>query len=83
MRSSPLPAKCADDIHRKFKAIPWEDYLDVDISSVGTVVIMKSVTTPLIVTAKVKDAITDRFRELKGRRPDSGPGSMAWFFQAY
>jgi hypothetical protein len=20
---------------------------------------------------------------LKGRRPDSGPGSMAWFFQAY
>ena len=63
----------AEDIYRKFKAIPWEDYLDVDgYFSVNSVVENESVTTPLIVNVKATDAIVDRFRELTGRRPDSG-----------
>lgn len=74
----------ADDIYRRFKAIPWEEYLDVDgYFSVSSVVSNESVTTPLIVNVKVKDAIVDRFRELKGRRPDSGSDFDGLVFQVY
>lgn len=63
----------ASDIYRRIKALPWEDYLDVDgYFSVNSVVENESVSTPLIVNVKVKDAIVDRFREKFGRRPDSG-----------
>ena len=74
----------ADDIYRRFKAIPWEDYLDVDgYFSVNSVAENESVTTPLIVNVKVKDAIVDRFRELKGRRPDSGSDFSGLVIQVY
>jgi len=74
----------ADDIYRRFKAIPWEEYLDVDgYFSVGSVADNESITTPLIVNVKVKDAIVDRFRELKGRRPDSGSDYDGLVFQVY
>jgi putative N6-adenine-specific DNA methylase len=74
----------AEDIYRKFKAIPWEDYLDVDgYFSVNSVVENESVTTPLIVNVKAKDAIVDRFRELKGRRPDSGSDFTGLVFQIF
>lgn len=74
----------ADDIYRRFKAIPWEDYLDVDgYFSVNSVAENESITTPLIVNVKVKDAIVDRFRELKGRRPDSGSDFTGLVIQVY
>ncbi|MFZ9236285.1 MAG: THUMP domain-containing class I SAM-dependent RNA methyltransferase, partial [Algoriphagus sp.] len=74
----------ADDIYRRFKAIPWEDYLDVDgYFSVNSVADNESITTPLIVNVKVKDAIVDRFRELKGRRPDSGSDFSGLVIQVY
>ncbi|PZV83870.1 putative N6-adenine-specific DNA methylase [Algoriphagus aquaeductus] len=74
----------AEDIYRRFKAIPWEEYLDVDgYFSVNSVVDNESVTTPLIVNVKVKDAIVDRFRELKGRRPDSGSDFIGLVFQVF
>lgn len=74
----------AQDIYRKIKAIAWEEYLDVDgYFSVNSVVDNESVTTPLIVNVKVKDAIVDRFRELKGRRPDSGSDFSGLVFQLY
>ena len=74
----------ADDIYRRFKAIPWEDYLDVDgYFSVYSVAENESITTPLIVNVKVKDAIVDRFRELKGRRPDSGSDFSGLVIQVY
>ena len=74
----------ADDIYRRFKAIPWEEYLDVDgYFSVNSVAENESITTPLIVTVKVKDAIVDRFRELKGRRPDSGSDFSGLVIQVY
>ena len=74
----------ADDIYRRFKAIPWEDYFDVDgYFSVNSVAENESITTPLIVNVKVKDAIVDRFRELKGRRPDSGSDFSGLVIQVY
>ena len=74
----------ADDIYRRFKAIPWEDYMDVDgYFSVNSVAENESITTPLIVNVKVKDAIVDRFRELKGRRPDSGSDYSGLVIQVY
>jgi putative N6-adenine-specific DNA methylase len=74
----------ADDIYRRFKTIPWEEYLDVDgYFSVNSVALNESVTTPLIVNVKVKDAIVDRFREIKGRRPDSGSDYDGLVFQVY
>lgn len=74
----------ADDIYRKFKAIPWEEYLDVDgYFSVNSVAENESITTPLIVNVKVKDAIVDRFRDLKGRRPDSGSDFSGLVIQVY
>lgn len=74
----------ADDIYRKFKSIPWEEYLDVDgYFSVNSVAENESITTPLIVNVKVKDAIVDRFRELKGRRPDSGSDFSGLVIQVY
>ncbi len=74
----------ADDIYRRFKAIPWEEYLDVDgYFSVNSVAENDSITTPLIVNVKVKDAIVDRFRELKGRRPDSGSDFSGLVIQVY
>lgn len=74
----------ADDIYRRVKSISWEDYLDVDgYFSVNSVVENESVTTPLIVNVKVKDAIVDRFRELYGRRPDSGSDFNGLVFQMY
>ena len=57
----------ADDIYRRVKAITWEDYLDVDgYFSINSVADNESVTTPLIVNVKIKDAIVDRFRDLEG-----------------
>jgi putative N6-adenine-specific DNA methylase len=61
----------ADDIYRRFKAIPWEEYLDVDgYFSVNSVAENESITTPLIVNVKVKDAIVDSFRNEFDDRPD-------------
>lgn len=76
--------RSAEDIYRRFKAIPWEEYLDVDgYFSVNSVAENESVTNPLIVNVKVKDAIVDRFRELKGRRPDSGSDFIGLVFQVF
>mgnify|MGYP005752216079 FL=1 len=74
----------ADDIYRRVKAINWEDYLDVDgYFSINSVVDNESVTTPLIVNVKIKDAIVDRFREKFGRRPDSGSEFSGAVFQMF
>lgn len=63
----------ADDIYRRVKAIPWEDYLtESTYFSVSSQVDNDSVDNPLFVNVRVKDAIVDRFREKSGVRPDSG-----------
>ncbi|MDN3203740.1 THUMP domain-containing class I SAM-dependent RNA methyltransferase [Algoriphagus sediminis] len=76
--------RSAQDIYRRIKAIEWEEYLDVDgYFSVNSVVDNESVTTPLIVNVKVKDAIVDRFRDKFGRRPDSGSDFSGLVFQLF
>ena len=63
----------ADDIYRRVKALPWEDYLtDSTYFSVSSQVDNESVDNPLFVNVRVKDAIVDRFREKTGLRPNSG-----------
>lgn len=63
----------ADDIYRRVKAMPWEEYLEPDTYfSVISTVDNPTVTNPLFVNVRVKDAIVDRFREKFNRRPDSG-----------
>jgi putative N6-adenine-specific DNA methylase len=63
----------ADDIYRRVKALPWEDYLtDSTYFSVSSQVDNDSVDNPLFVNVRVKDAIVDRFREKGGVRPNSG-----------
>ncbi|MGY6742476.1 MAG: THUMP domain-containing class I SAM-dependent RNA methyltransferase [Cecembia sp.] len=63
----------ADDIYRRIKAFPWEEYLDQDTYfSVVSHVDNETVNNPLFVNVRVKDAIVDRFREKFGRRPDTG-----------
>lgn len=74
----------ADDIYRRVKVIPWEDYLEPDtyISVISTVD-NDTVTNPLFVNVRIKDAIVDRFREKFDRRPDSGSNLDGAVLQLY
>ncbi len=64
----------ADDMYSEVSEIPWEDYIAED----GYVSVSSSVDNPSIsdsryANLKCKDAIVDRIKEKRGRRPDSGP----------
>lgn len=64
----------AEELYRIVKAYPWENIIDIDgYFSVTSNVDTPGMRTPLFANVKVKDAIVDRFREMKGRRPNSGP----------
>lgn len=63
-----------EDLYREISKIEWENILDVDgyfsvISSVENVNILDT----RFANVKCKDAIVDRIKKLKGKRPDSGP----------
>lgn len=63
----------ADDIYRRVKALPWEEYItDATYFSVSSHVDNESVDNPLFVNVRIKDAIVDRFRDQSGVRPNSG-----------
>lgn len=54
--------------------IQWENYIPFDgYFTVTSTVHNEHITTPLFANVKVKDAIVDRIKEVKGVRPDSGP----------
>lgn len=62
------------ELYEGVRNIPWEDWIDAD----GYVSVISSIDTPSIdntqfANVKCKDAIVDRIRLKKGRRPDSGP----------
>jgi putative N6-adenine-specific DNA methylase len=64
----------ADALYRAVNAIPWEDHIPAD----GYLCVTSSVDTSGIrdtrfASLKCKDAIVDRIRRQKGKRPDSGP----------
>ncbi len=74
----------ADDIYRRIKAIPWEEYISQDAYfSVISHVDNQSVDNPLFVNVRVKDAIVDRFREKSGIRPNSGSELDGAVFQLF
>ncbi|MBS9524633.1 class I SAM-dependent RNA methyltransferase [Litoribacter ruber] len=74
----------ADDIYRRVKALPWENYIANDTYfSVSSHVENESVDNPLFVNVRIKDAIVDRFRENTGSRPDSGSEYLGAVFQMY
>ncbi|SMD44704.1 putative N6-adenine-specific DNA methylase [Aquiflexum balticum DSM 16537] len=74
----------ADDIYRRIKAIPWEEYISQDAYfSVISHVDNQSVDNPLFVNVRVKDAIVDRFREKSGIRPNSGSELEGAVFQLF
>jgi len=74
----------ADDIYRRVKAIPWEDYIDNETYfSVNAHVDNESVDNPLFVNVRVKDAIADRFRQKTGTRPNSGSEYDGAVFQMF
>jgi 23S rRNA G2445 N2-methylase RlmL len=63
-----------DELYRKLTGIGWEDYIEAD----GYVSVTASVENPTIRDSrfaglKCKDAIVDRIKMKRGRRPDSGP----------
>jgi len=63
-----------DQLYRVLNDMPWEDVLPAD----GYFTVTCNVNTPTInntmfLNVKVKDAIVDRIRTERKRRPDSGP----------
>jgi 23S rRNA G2445 N2-methylase RlmL len=68
-------ARDADELYRAMSEIAWEEYISED----GYVCVTSSVDNPGIrdtrfANVKCKDAIVDRIRKKRGKRPDSGPG---------
>lgn len=67
-------ARNADDLYRTVFALAWEELIDER----GYLCVTSSVDNPTIrdarfATLRCKDAIVDRIREKRGRRPDTGP----------
>lgn len=54
--------------------LPWEEIIPFDsYFTVTSTVHNEHITTPLFANVKVKDAVVDRIKSIKGVRPDSGP----------
>lgn len=67
-------ANTANDLYKRIKAIPWENYLSNDgYFSVTSFVRNEHITDDRFANVRVKDAIADRMIEKTGKRPDSGP----------
>lgn len=74
----------ADDIYRRVKAIPWEEYFtNTTYFSVSSQVDNFSVDNPLFANVRVKDAIVDRFRDKTGERPNTGAEYEGAVLQLY
>lgn len=60
-----------DDFYKKIYALPWEDYMEARGSlAIDATVFSKEFPHSQYIALKAKDAIVDRFRDLKGIRPD-------------
>jgi 23S rRNA G2445 N2-methylase RlmL len=64
----------AEELYRKVSGMAWENFIDED----GYVCVTSNVENPTIrdsryANVKCKDAIVDRIKMIRGRRPDSGP----------
>jgi putative N6-adenine-specific DNA methylase len=67
-------AKNSDELYHALSGMSWEDYIPEN----GYLCVTSSVDNPTIkdsryASLRCKDAIVDRIKEKRGRRPDSGP----------
>jgi putative N6-adenine-specific DNA methylase len=75
-------------LYKNARKIPWEDYLKADsYFSIDSFVKNKFIRDTRFANLKLKDAIADRFTEVAGERPDTGPNKekavvfMRWMEQ--
>jgi len=67
-------AKDPKELYEGLVKIEWENAIPFDgYFTVTSTVHNEHITTPLFANVKVKDAIVDRIKQVKGVRPDSGP----------
>jgi putative N6-adenine-specific DNA methylase len=67
-------ARTPDELYKKMSRISWEEYIQEN----GYFCVTSSVNNPTIrdsrfANVKCKDAVVDRIKERRGRRPDTGP----------
>lgn len=66
-------AEDADDIYNQLKTFPWENILpDPGYFSVTSNVKNVTINNNMFANLRVKDAIVDRIREVRGSRPETG-----------
>ncbi|WP_114939792.1 THUMP domain-containing class I SAM-dependent RNA methyltransferase [Mucilaginibacter endophyticus] len=67
-------ARDPKELYEELVTIEWEKLIDfTGYFSVSSNVNNEHILTPLFANVKVKDAIVDRIKSVKGIRPDSGP----------
>ena len=67
-------AKNSDELYRALSGLNWEDYIPEDgYLCVTSGVENKTIKDSRYASLKCKDAIVDRIKEKRGKRPDSGP----------
>jgi len=67
-------AKTPDDLYKRISRIPWEDFIPEDsYFSVTSSVHNPTINDSRFANVKCKDAVVDRIKEKRGRRPDTGP----------
>jgi putative N6-adenine-specific DNA methylase len=67
-------ARTPEDLYKRVSRISWEDYIPEDsYFSVTSSVFNPTIKDSRFANVKCKDAIVDRIKEKRGRRPDTGP----------
>jgi len=67
-------AKTPDDLYKRVFRIPWEDFISEDsYFSVTSSVHNPTIKDSRFANVRCKDAVVDRIKEKRGRRPDTGP----------
>jgi 23S rRNA G2445 N2-methylase RlmL len=67
-------AKTPDDLYKRISRVNWEDFISEDsYFSVTSSVHNPTIKDSRFANVKCKDAVVDRIKEKRGRRPDTGP----------
>jgi len=67
-------AKTPDDLYKRISRVSWEDFIPEDsYFSVTSSVHNPTIKDSRFANVKCKDAVVDRIKEKRGRRPDTGP----------
>ncbi len=67
-------ASSPDELYRALLKIKWEDYIPAEgYVNVSSVVRTETIKDTRFANLKCKDAIVDRLKQKRGKRPDSGP----------